>query len=677
MKNSIANIIIIPSFMNRINFNLIFLAILFVYLILPVYADVIEIPEIVVSAERTEQTSKSSAATVNIISADDIAKKNINTFDQVLESIPGITINRSAGTATNSMSIRGSSEMLGGGVGNRVLLLIDGRPAITADTGGANWGLLPMSVVQRVEVVKGALSPLYGSNAMGGVVNVITKSPTEFNQTRINTGAGFYEKPPQWMKYTDRRSYFGDIGVTHSNSFNNLGYLIDLSRKSSDGYRQNTNFSLYNVYGKIQYANPKNLKLGMSLSGTSLERGYPYSWLINNESPYVHPLNIAHEKINDKQEKRIWDFDIFLKSPIRSKSRLSANLYSSQNYSKSLFNPNNMAGDDRPYGFFTDSNARKTGALLQMEFSHVNKNYIIAGLDDQIDMVDSHPPDIMFGKHQAETSGAFALDRISVSDNFSVMLGARYDYRHVEENKSEGQLSPKIGLSYQVNDNTTLRFSAGQAFRSPSLAEIYMKEEINSGLDFKENPNLKSEKLRLYSEIGAKHKLFNLLETDTSVFIYDYTDMIFWKRLDENVYQVSNLSRSVIRGAETGISFSWKGLSAVANYTYIDARDKTKGRTDDTLPYKPKHSAYTALDYQYSRFRIGTSLRYVSKVEEAMFHPTDAPKAFYVVNAKLSCNLSKRVTLSLAVDNVLNRQYEEIERYRMPGRTIVFRTVIE
>jgi outer membrane receptor protein involved in Fe transport len=282
----------------------------------------------------------------------------------------------------------------------------------------------------------------------------------------------------------------------------------------------------------------------------------------------------------------------------------------------------------------------------------------------------------MFGKHWATTLGIFALDRISINDKISVMLGTRYDYRYLEERKSEGQLSPKIGLSYQINDNTTFRLSVGQAFRAPSLAETYLKEEINSGLNFVQNPNLKSEKLRLYSEIGVKHKLLNFLEIDSSIFVYDYTDMILWKQLDDNDFQVTNLSSSMISGAETGVRFSWKGLSTIANYTYIDARDTTKGRTDNTLPYKPKHSVYTAIDYQYSRFMIGTSLRYVSKVVEAMFHPVDAPKAFYVINAKLSCKLSGRVTLSLAIDNILNRQYEEMERYRMSGRSIVFRAVV-
>ena len=427
--------------MNSKNFFHLLLTIIFIFLAWRIYADVreaipqsgetkstieepiakevIEIPEIVISAERVEQTSKSASVTTNILSVEDIAKRNADTFDQVLESVPGITINRSAGTATNSMSIRGSSEMLGGGVGNRVLLLIDGRPAITADTGGANWSLLPMDVIQRVEVVKGALSPLYGSNAMGGVVNFITKSPTAARKTKFNLASGYFAKPPEWMRYTERGNYFEGLGITHSDSYHNLGYILHLSGKQSDGYRQNTDFSLYNTYGKIQHVTQRDLKVGLSLGGTSMERGYPHTWLINNEAPYIHPLKVAHEKTNDRQKKRIWNFDLFLKSPINTTSKLGANLYYFDNYSQSLFNPNNLKDDNRPYGFFTDSDARKAGGLVQVDISRFPKNYLILGLDAQIDWVDSKPVEIMFGKHQSNTLAGFIQDKITVSDNLA------------------------------------------------------------------------------------------------------------------------------------------------------------------------------------------------------------------------------------------------------------------
>jgi outer membrane cobalamin receptor len=415
----------------------------------------------------------------------------------------------------------------------------------------------------------------------------------------------------------------------------------------------------------------------LSFGRTSLERGYPHIWRINNTPPYVHPLKVAHEKSNDRQEKDSWSYDLSLRSPIRPGMKLYANLYHSRDYSRSLFNPNDLQDDDRPNGFTTDSDARKSGGLLQMDISRFPRNYLILGMDLQLDSVDSHPPDMMFGKHQAQTLAGFAQDRITVSDALAVILGARYDYRHLAESSDEGQVSPKLGVTYQADAHTAFRLSFGQAFRAPSLAEIYIRQSLHSGLTFRENPDLRSEKLRAYAEFGVRRGLFGLLETDTSVFMYDFSDMIFWESLSESEYQVINLNRSVMKGVETGLRFSWRWLSAVAGYTYLDAQDRTEGRADDTLPYKPRHSAHVSLDCEYASFGLGTSLRYVSEVEEAILYHNDKPDALYVLDARLSYNLSDRMLFSIAVDNLLNREYEEMARYRMPGRSVTFKVVAQ
>src|SRR5690606_6490425 len=94
-----------------------------------------------------------------------------------------------------SLSIRGSSEVAGGGIGNRVLLLLDGRPAITPESGGALWNLVPLGALERIEVIKGAYSSLFGSSAMGGIVNLITRLPDTVAHTDISISGGFYEPP--------------------------------------------------------------------------------------------------------------------------------------------------------------------------------------------------------------------------------------------------------------------------------------------------------------------------------------------------------------------------------------------------------------------------------------------------------------------------------------------------
>jgi outer membrane receptor protein involved in Fe transport len=149
-------------------------------------------------------------------------------------------VHRTGGAIVSNVSIRGSSDKLGGGVGNRTLLLVDGRPAVISDTDGASWQLYPEDVISRVEVVKGAYSALYGSNAMGGVVNMITHSPTHREYTRIRAGYGTYERPQAWARYTERMTTRSDLSFSHSNSVGRLGYFTNFTRRNSDGWRQSS-----------------------------------------------------------------------------------------------------------------------------------------------------------------------------------------------------------------------------------------------------------------------------------------------------------------------------------------------------------------------------------------------------------------------------------------------------
>ena len=113
----------------------------------------IEIQRINVTSTKTEITLQQTPSSISIASSEDIRKKNILTFDNILEEVQGVTVNRTSGINVSSLSIRGSSDVAGGGIGNRVLLLLDGRPSLTGDSKGALWSLIPVSIIERTEVV--------------------------------------------------------------------------------------------------------------------------------------------------------------------------------------------------------------------------------------------------------------------------------------------------------------------------------------------------------------------------------------------------------------------------------------------------------------------------------------------------------------------------------------------
>jgi len=233
---------------------------------------------VIVTASLKEQTSQMAPANVDIISRREIEKQGILTFDQILESASGITVYRSAGISVQSLSIRGSSDVAGGGVGNRVLLLIDGRPSLSSDTGGALWSLVPTNIIDHIEVLKGPFSSLYGSTALGGVVNVITKKPAYRRVGSISIGYGLYETAHEDIRYTNKTLTNKQIQFNYSGITDYLSYVFSAGYKTSDGHSQNSRYRIYNLFSKFIYDLQENRYLEMSIATSQGKNDYPHSW---------------------------------------------------------------------------------------------------------------------------------------------------------------------------------------------------------------------------------------------------------------------------------------------------------------------------------------------------------------------------------------------------------------
>jgi outer membrane receptor for ferrienterochelin and colicins len=194
--------------------------------------------EVVVSASRKSQSLNLAPASVGLVTRKQILQAGTNSFDDAFNGINGITVTRSSNANVQSFSIRGASEVAGGGIGNRVLLLLDGRPAITPESGGALWNLVPLAAIERIEVIKGAYSSLYGSSAMGGIVNVITRTPDTSSHSDLNLHYGAYGPAPAYTGYKRYNDFFGLEFIT-SRKLNKWSYLFNFAGKSNDGNRSN------------------------------------------------------------------------------------------------------------------------------------------------------------------------------------------------------------------------------------------------------------------------------------------------------------------------------------------------------------------------------------------------------------------------------------------------------
>lgn len=638
---------------------------------------VLETGPIVVTATRRGQTAKMAPASVTTITSRDIDRRQRTTFDQTIESSPGVFAFRSTPISVQSMSIRGSSDVAGGGIGNRVLLLVDGRPALTSDSGGAFWSLVPTNFIDRIEVVKGAFSSLYGSTAMGGVVNVITRRPDYRAALQVDVKAGFFEAPPEAIQYTGETPMQSEIQVSYSGAGKRTSYVVSGSRKQSQGHAESTSYEFYDLFTKMLFDLEYNRNLELTLGGGRSQNDYPHTWLSSDE-----PLQVRPEYTDDQQQKRYLSADLLYWAIPRQSLKYSSRFYYYRHSQMSFFNeddPNLSLPGNEPFGTKTDVDGNKIGNITQLDLYMSDRHYLIVGGDVQIDVVESSPDTVMYGDHQVNNFAVFAQDEIDLTGTMTATIGARYDWNHLAGRSTLEQFSPKLALVYSPVSRVSLRALYGRAFRAPTIAERFFQKELGGGIDFVPNPELTAERMNVSLEGGLQWRPRDALMLDAAVFRYEYDDLIYWENISDEVgvgyplYQVRNLSSALMQGVELSAESHFReSVTVSANYTYLDARDRSPDRTDDRLAYRPEHSLNLALDTSWLRYFFHIDARYRSGIDEVFLYPLQAPAAFWVTNANLRYQATRQLFVSVTVNNLLDGQYEELARYRMPGRNWIF-----
>lgn len=628
--------------------------------------------EAIVTATRMPQAAKLAPASVALITSQQIKEKNITTFDQAFDEAPGVVVTRASNANVQAFSIRGASEVAGGGIGNRVLLLIDGRPALSPESAGALWNLVPLNSIDRIEVVKGAYSSLYGSSAMGGVVNVITRNPAPEPKTKVHLNYGSYEKQDASLGEVGYRDFY-TIEANHSCSYKRFSYLLDGGWKHNDGHREKSAFDLVNFYGKGVWALNGNRHLQITLNANRIFNDTPATWLSFNQ-----PYRVADFRKDDYQTRREYNADFYYYAIPSAKVKYSTRIFYYQNNSRYSF-------DDHPYNDSTNVNrgkqvvakssilAQRLGSVSQLDWFINDRHAFVVGADLNMDHVVGLPDTVLYGRHEAVNIGFYAQDEWSLAKHLTATLGTRVDHYRILGEFQETNLSPKLALLYQPSGSLGVRMLLAQAFRNPAMAERFIKFEQGGGLSFDPNPNLKSEKLTLSAEVGVKWSLKNRSSFDVAVFYNKYRDLISFlqmsKPLEPLRYKVINLKEAVMQGFEIAYvrQIAKKARLNIA-YTYLDARDVSEGRLNDALAYKMKHTLSVGTTAYLGKFTANANARYRSAIKEVFIYPGNEPGAAFVLNAKLGWQPAKDIQFYLALDNLTNNQYEELERYRMPGR---------
>ncbi len=598
--------------------------------------------QLVVTANKHSQKLSEVAASTYIIDTKKFSEKNYQKIDDAFRYVPGVTM------TLDQISIRGSSGY-SRGAGTRVLITFDGIPIYTPDTGEIIWELVPVTEIGKVEILKGAASSLYGSSAIGGVINIIPKELTSNPVTFIKMQGGFYAKPSfqewQWNKKT---RYFNSQTFSHSRSFGKFGLSVSISRLEDLSYKQNEDQLRYSGYLKANYDFSEKTTLSFLAAGFTRKR-----YTFNFWRDLKHALSPPEEDLGQsiKSDRTILGMNfnhIFNK---QLSLTIIPSLYLS--YWKDESESQNK------------SSSKLFRTEARFNYNPFKNLTIVGGSEFQHNIVGS----TIFGNRTANGIGAFTQIDYKFIEPLNISFGVRYDFNKLAYLQSESSFSPKLGITYKISNATFLRGAFSKGFRTPTLAEAFTST-TTSGITVKPNPNLKAEDSFSF-EAGVKHYFSDNFNLDFAIFNNEYYDFIepgFDPKDGELFF--NNVTRARIQGAELNLtsSFFSKNLLLNLGYTFLNSKDIL---LDKPLKYRPKHSLVVSIDFAKSFYQAGLDFRYSSKVAridnelvDLGFVPDgDKRVPIIVLDARIGTNLfSYKIPLRafFNINNILNYNYVEM-----------------
>lgn len=603
----------------------------------------VETEQVIVSAGKYEQKISDVTVSTAVLEPDVLSQKNILEIDEALRYVPGVNVE------LNQVSIRGSSGY-SKGAGTRVLVAVDGVPIYTGDTGEIVWQLIPLSDIERVEVIKGPASSLFGQTAIGGVINIITRKTPDHPITYVKTFAGFYGNPsyPEWKWTNSLRTFYG-LEVAHSDRIGKLGYTISLKKYDNDSYREDDYNISYSGYLKMDYDIDENSSLKFT--------GY---YLNTSQGNFLYWKDSRNVLIPDSS-----NLGLYIKSNNQFASLIFHHTFS-DNFSGDIKSSFYRASEDG----YSDRVVSIAGNLFRNEFIgtlKLNKDWVIvSGAEFAYAYVTSS----IFSNPHFLTASLYAQSEYKITEKMNSVLGLRDDYIKLPGVTNTNAITPRAGLNYKFSDNLILRSSFATGFRAPTPAEAFLAATSTGGLAVVNNPNLNSETSVSY-EVGAIYRPVSTLNIDAALFNTNYKNFIEPTLTTNGNIEFINLPRARIQGFELVSNYNpGFGLPAFSlGYDYLWARDLDK---NEFLKYRPRHTIFGSIEYNPYPFEFRTDIRYWTKFEEIDVILTEPPinlipdgqdiSDAFIVDLSAGYNFtidSKPIKVVLIGKNIFNYNYIE------------------
>ncbi|MGB9629417.1 MAG: TonB-dependent receptor [Thermodesulfobacteriota bacterium] len=628
----------------------------------------VTLEEVVVTATRDVQEVRKIPANVTVLSKEEIERSNSQTVVDLIRDEVGVVVRDYYGTGKNaSVDIRGFGET----APLNTLVLVDGRRVNEIDLSGVDWTQIPLDQVERIEIVRGPGTVLYGDNAVGGVINIITKKP---------------EKPFTATGEVVRGSYlYHRESGSISGKWGPLSAILNASYASTEGYRENGLLRAKDFGGKVIYDLSDFISLsfrgGFHKDDAGLPGGLdPVTYKIDRRAT-LDPNNKSSTEDGYGAlgfKAKLWDWGR-IETDFSYRHRMVENFFDYPSFF---------------YSYWDDRQLETLGItpkyILERPF-WVFKNKLTVGLDFYDSDFEVKAKTVFFGfpswshsEISKRSVGLYLLDEFFILPNLILSLGFREEwvtYDILQKNPwskdktKEHEPAYSISLNYLFGEKSSAFFSFKRSFRFPVTDELILVFPV-----FKVNPTMKPQTGYHY-EAGIRHSFTDWLEANLTLYWTEFRDEIFFNPV---TFANENFPKTRRQGIEVGTKirpFSW--MTFWGNYGYIKPTLREEPFSGNDIPAVPRHKGALGMDIDFGKgFVLNTKMNFVGSRHfvSDWRNQLDRLNGYYTLDSKLSFTW-KGFKAFVGINNLFNRKYVEWATtnaagtaqlyYPSPGRNIL------
>jgi hypothetical protein len=592
----------------------------------------VTIEEVVVTGTRNETDVRHLPMTVSVVNREQIEHRNDPSLLPLLtEYIPGLfTTSRGlmgygvSGGAAGGMSLRGIGGVPQEGLPTTgMLVLIDGHPQYMGLMGHPISDAYQSLLAERVEVLRGPASVLYGSNAMGGVINIVTRKMQQDGiRTHANVGYGSYNTLQSEVTNRIRKGRFTSI--------------VSGSYNRTDGHRKDMEFEQYGGYAKFGYEISDAWNVWADVNLTHFDA--------SNPGEISNPLLDNDQRIT----RGMTSFAL-----ANHYAKTSGTLSFFYNWGKHWINDGyNLGGDPLDYRFH--SRDLMLGVSWYQSVQLFEGNRLTVGFDyfhfggEAWNKTLAGERDTQADKTQDDVAGYIDF-RQNLGDWLTFDVGLRVDHH----SQVGTEWVPQVGFSFHLPENSEVKLMASKGFRYPTIREMYMFRPAN--------PDLKPERLWSYELSFAQRLLDGRLSYGVNVFYIDGENLIMRMPIDGRPLNV-NTGKIENSGVEAQVAYrivpAW---SVDANYSYL--------HMDNPVLASPEHKLYVGTAFSKGRWNVSTGLQYVAGLYKEL--DPEETEDFLLWNVRGSFRVLDGFDVWVKGENLLAQRYEINAGFPMPKATVM------